>query len=200
MSDWNFDAATVAPWQTTPPVAAPWRPACADNSDAKIAFGIEWAKQPDAFKAALIVLKDEVPASLWVSQNWVKDPIVTANRDAYLKAAKAADKPLTKEELLCKVLAFADEKDMHGRPTVEAKERLNAHKLYAEISGFIGKVDINASTTTINNTNNAMKILLVKPDNKVEEPKVIEASNTKSEMTNEDQLPIKLKLVGGGTR
>ncbi len=201
MPDWNFDAKQHAPWAIPEPVAAPWRPVFADDAELKSLYGIEWAKLPDPFKAGLIVFagKDEVPSSLWASQHWTKDASVIASRDIYLKAMKAAEKPLTKEELSAKILAFAEEKDIQGRYTVEAKERLNALKLYSEVQGFTGKVDINASTNNFTNTNNVMKITLVKPDEK-EQPKVIEASNTKSEMTNDENSLIKLKLVGGGSR
>lgn len=189
-----------APW-AAPELAAPeWRPDFADNEDKKIEYGIEWAKAGDGFRAGLELFNDEVPSSLWANRYWTKDPVVIASRDAYLLAAQKVKKPLDKEELLAKVLAFADEKDSNGRPLVEAKERLNALKLYSDIQGFTGKVDINASTNTINNTNNFAKIVLVKPEEKATEPKTIEASNIKSEMTNEDQIPIKLKLVGGGSR
>jgi hypothetical protein len=197
--DWNFDAKQHAPWAIKPEPAPVWRPDFADDDELKAVYGIEWARQPDAFKAGLTVFNDAVNFSLWASQHWTKDPIVVASRDAYAITMKKAEKPLTKEELLSKVLAFSDEKDTQGRPLVEAKERLNALKLYSEIQGFTGKIDINASTNTINNTNNTMKILLVKPESK-EEPKVIKASNAKSEMSNEEPPIIALKLVGGGSR
>jgi hypothetical protein len=199
---WAIAADDTTPWSRAKPAQAPApsRPDFADDPDLKIAYGIELAKEPDAFRAALILFKDVVTSSLWASTHWIKDPAVIASRDIYANTLKNNTKPLDKIELLSKVLAFADEKDINGHHLVEAKERLNALKLYSEIQGFTGKVDINASTNTINNTNNLMKITLVKPEVRDAPIKTIEASNIKSEMSNEDLPLIELKLVGGGSR
>lgn len=195
-SPWSFTPAMPAsPWAKPPePV---WRPDFADDESRKQAYGIELAKEPDTFKAALATFNDDQPGALWASANWKNDPIVIASRDAYAKTLKVLEKPLDKTELLAKVLELVDAKDIHGRPLVEAKERINALKLYSEIAGFTGKIDINASTNNItNNTNNLMKITLVKAEPK-DQPKVIEAQTIESEISNDETSPIKLKLVGG---
>ena len=138
--------------------------------------------------------------ALWVASNWLNDPIVIASRDAYTQTLQEQQKPLDKQTLLAKILAFHDEKDINGKPLVDAKERLNALRLYSEVSGFTGKIDINASTnnTVNNNVNKFTKIVLVSPE---KEPETIEqASNIKSKMQNENIPSIPLKLVGGVNR
>lgn len=185
------------PWAQSAPPASTYTPDFANDEALKVAFGTELGRGIAPFDAGLIVFNQELPKALWVSANWLNDPVVNAAKDAYLKTLSKAQKPLDKEELLAKILAFHDEKDAYGRPLVEAKERLNALKLYSDVSGFTGKVDIDASTNTINNTNNLMKITLVKgSDNKA--PKVIDAApNSNSEIPNLEPTPIKLKLVSG---
>lgn len=192
----------AAPWalpaDRKPEPTPVWRPDFADDESKKQEFGVNLAKEVDAFKAGLVTFNEDVPKSLWASTNWKNDPIVVASKDAYLRTMKSLKPQLDKTELLAKVLELVDQKDTQGRPLVEAKERINALKLYSEIAGFTGKIDINASTNNItNNTNNLMKITLVKA-----EPKVIESAPAnkiiESEMSNDEPM-IKLKLVGGSS-
>jgi len=191
----TFDAKAVSLWSRPPQEQQPYIPDFADNDDLKKAFAIELAQGVNPFVAALNILDQDTPKALWASVNWISDIAVIGYRDVYLKTVKAVEKPLDKSEILLKVKAFAEEKDIHGRYLVEAKDRLNAWKLYSDIQGYTGKVDI---STTVNNSteNNFTKIVLVKPD-----PKTIEHQasnlNSKSEIFNKDAEPIKLKLVGG---
>lgn len=181
-----FDARAIDPWQQPAIVQAPPKPDFADNEDLKKAFGIALGKGLDAFKAGLEVFSEQTAKALWASTNWVNDPIVIANRDAYLKAAKKAEKPLDKEELLAEILNAA-------KFAEEDKDKASLLKLYAEVAGYIGK----AAEVTVNNTNNInqkfMSIKFVKPDNK--ENKTIEqAPNIQSKISN--NVPT-LKLVSG---
>lgn len=144
----------------------PWK----SDENKKKEFGIAIAKGIAPFAAASAIL-DETSSALWVSQNWLTDPVVIAARDSYLNTRKSQEKILDKDALCVKLLEFVDEKDTNGRFLInEGKDRLQALRLYAEIKGFIGKVDINAST---NYTNNLMKIVLVKPENQ-EKPTLID--------------------------
>ena len=93
------------------------------------------------------------------------------------------------------MLALADEKILtpHGAliPTIEAKDRIAALKLYSEVLGYTGKVEIDNSSgkTTINQ----MTIKLVKAE---EKPVIDVVPNVKSEILNEKTpSPISLKLV-----
>lgn len=149
-------------------------------------YGIELAKHSNAFQAACELFEDTSQA-LWASHNWINDPIVIASKDAH-KSSNDEDL-LDKDALARKLLRFADERDHTGKfYIVEAKDRLAALKLYAEVQGFIGKIDINASTNTF--TNNVMSIRLVKPEPQ-QDNKIIEHD---SEPVMENSLP-KIKLV-----
>jgi len=184
-----FDARQVNPWQMpVEPTSIP-KPDFADNEQLKQAYGIALGKGLEPFPAELEIFPDQTPKALWMRVHWVNDPIVIGSRDGYIKALKKQEKPLDKEELLAEVLLTA-------RKACEDKDKASLLKLYAEIAGFTGK---QAETINNNNfSNNTMKITFVKPDAK-DAPKVIDASNSKSKIPNDD-LPIKLKLVGGSHR
>lgn len=202
--NWAFDASAVDPVQDA---ASPWpqqlQPAAAvipdyaNDPERKKAFAIELGKGIGAFDAGLDVFDGDTAKALWASFNWPNDVEVIAIRDAYMSAQKAVEKPLDKEQLLAKIMAFVDEKDLYGRPVVEAKERLNGLRLYSDIAGFTGKVDINASTTNNQFVQKTVNLVMVKPKPDVE-PKVIDQSpNYKSEILNNGASTIKLKLVAG---
>lgn len=194
---WGKDG-VISPWTTgaASNKATEQIPAYQTDEILKQRFGIELAKSKNPFEAGCKVFGEETSKALWASFNWLHDPVVVASRDAYLKTLELSAKPLDREQLAAKVLALAEEKvERNGVmvPTIEAKERINAFKLYSDIMGYTGKVEIDNSTK--NFTHNEMTIKLVKADN---QPHVIDnAPNAKSEMTNSEVegLPIKLKLV-----
>jgi hypothetical protein len=171
----------VAPWPT-----AEWQA----DPEKKRLFGIELAKHEKAFDAALVVY-DDAGRSLWASQNLLTDPIVIGAKDAYLNQVDLTENLLDKNQLAARLLKFADEKDPSGRFYIlEGKDRLATLKLYAEVQGFIGKVNIDASTNSY--VNNELKILLVKAPTK-EEPRVVEQEiiNNNSNIN----IPSNIKLV-----
>ena len=191
----SFVAAPLAqsfvPWaKPAGELPKPIEPAWRSDEGLKKLFGIALAKHEKPFSAALEVFPDDTNAALWASYHWANDPVVVASRDAYAQNIELSEKLLDKEQLAAKLIKFAEEKDASGRFYIcEAKDRLAAYKLFAEIQGFIGKIAIDASTN--NFTNNELKITLVKPE--IQEKittKVIEA-----EPDLEDALPINLKLV-----
>ena len=156
----------------------------------KKAFGRELVKHRP-FEAACKVIPESTTKALWVSNNWMNDPIVIEARQA-LEAAELNKPILDKEQLAAKVLQFAEEKNADGtKYLVEAKDRIAALKLYSEIAGYTGKIDIDASTKTF--THNEMVIKLVKPDVK-KEAKTIDLKPVE-ETTIENPLPLKIKLV-----
>ncbi len=165
-------------------------PAYRSDQGLKRLFGIEWAKNLKPFEAALVVFGDNTNAALWVSWNWITDPVVIAAKDAYNQNTELNEKLLDKDQLAARLLKFAEEKDVSGRFYVlEGKDRLAAYKLFAEIQGFIGKFSIDASTNSF--TNNELKITLVKPDTIIKkETKIIE-----QEAEIENNFPIDIKLV-----
>lgn len=200
-SDFHF---TVEP----KPVASPWaagaivsQPVAIDTSyqtdeNLKKLYGIELAKH-NPFEAAKIVL-GENDRAVWASFNWLSDPVVLASRDIYLKTLEVAVPPLDREQLAAKVLSLAEgEKvkiDGIDRATVEAKDRIAAFKLYSEILGYTGKVEIDNSTKTFNQ-NNELKIVLVRAEDK-KAVTIDQSPNVKSEIMNDKTpSPISLKLV-----
>lgn len=199
---------TVESW-TSSPVQAPWAietavaPSYQADEALKKAFGIELARASNAFEAACVVAEDDTSKALWISSNWICDPVVEASKDAYLKTLALSSPPLDKEQLAAKVLALAEEKILKGGipiPSIEAKDRIAAFKLYSEIMGYTGKVEIDNSSKTF--THNEMTIKLVKAETPVtinHTPNINASPNIKSE-NEEFPSPITLKLVGGASR
>lgn len=174
----------VSPWGKDVPV--PVKPEWADDEEKKKLFGIELAKDhPSPFVAACSVFPDTSNA-LWASINWAYDPIVIAARDLYLKTLATDASLLDKNQFAATLLRHSEEKSLEG------KDRVAFLKLYAEVMGFTGKVEINASTNYFNN-NNQLKIILVDPDDKTAE----KAATTIEHKPSDDFVPtpLKLKLV-----
>lgn len=136
---------------------------------------------------------DARPLDGWGTTFKLPDDSVRQQRQAQLaeqqikiEADKAAETAvLDKEGLAAKLLQCAEEKIIRNGQayyTNEAKDRLGFLKLYAEVMGFVGKASIDASTTF---TNNEMKVVLVRPEQK-EETKTIKA------VANEIEEPINI--------
>jgi hypothetical protein len=175
------------PWST--PDVKPIEPAWRSDEGLKRAFGIELVKHPKPFDAALEVFPTDTNAALWVSFNWLNDPLVVASKDTYAQNIDVKSNLLDKEQLSVKLLKLAEEKDPSGRFYIcEAKDRLAAYKLYAEVAGYIGKIAIDASTNHF--VNNELKLTLVKAVQK-ETVEIIEAEPDLEPTV----LPLNLKLV-----
>lgn len=183
------DTFTVNPWSIPIQVKELPKPDFADNEELKTAFGVALGKGLAPFDAGLEVFANDTAKGLWASTNWIKDPVTLASRDAYLAALKKQEKPLDKEELLAEVLSAA-------KKAPEYKDKASLFKLYSDIAGYTGKV-AEVTSTVISQTNNFMKIKLVKPETDFREPHKVINNNSQSKIQNEE-LPLpKLKLVGG---
>ena len=161
-----------------------------DNADEKKRlFGIGLAKQTP-FKSACEVFKDDTNTALWVSHNWVNDPIVVAAKDKYLEAADTSQALLDKEQFARMLLNMASEKNASNTIHVlDGKDRLKALELYAKVTGLIDtKAD---PLLTQNFVHNSMTIKLIEPKAK-ELPQI---DNNEVEIQNNNS-PLKLKLVG----
>jgi hypothetical protein len=196
---WQEQIITKAPWVKETPKPAP---EYQTDENLKKAFGIELAKTTNPLDAAVKVAGDDQSKALWISFHWLTDPVVVASRDIYLKTLELSTPPLDKEQLAAKVLALADEKILSPKlgvliPVSEAKDRIAAYKLYSEIMGYTGKVEIDQSTKTF--THNEMTIKLVKAEDRKPAHTIEHAPNVKSENV-EHSSPITLKLVGGASR
>ncbi len=201
---WNERIDPKSPWQKETIQQAP-KPSYQDDIGLKNKFGVELAKVTNPLDAAGKIFPDDNSKALWISFNWLNDPVVIASRDIYLKTVELSSPPLDREQLASKVLALAEEKILSPKlgcliPVAEAKDRIAAFKLYSDILGYTGKVEIDNSIKNI--TNNELIIKLVKPEAK-EVAKVIDhAPNVKSSkiLDNTPSLPINLKLVSGASR
>lgn len=192
----------VSPWAVGGAAKEEEAPSYQSDEQLKKRYGVELAKASNPFEAGCRLFGEETNKALWASFNWINDPIVVASRDIYLKTVEASQPLLDREQLAAKVLSLAEGEKVfiNGKmvATVEPKDRLAAYKLYSDIAGYTGKVEIDNSTNNI--TNNELTIKLVKAEDK--KPVVIDndAPNSKSEISNDEnqQSPIKLKLVAAG--
>ena len=197
VSPWTIGAIQQAPQASAQPTLEAYQ----TDEALKKRYGIELAKSSNPFEAACkLFSEEETNKALWISFHWLVDPVVVASRDIYLKTLELNTPPLDRNQLAAKVLALADEKILKNGvyvPTIEAKDRVAALKLYSEIQGFTGKVEIDNSVT--NNTHNEMTIKLVKADPIKPVTVIDNTPNIKSEITNEQlPSPINLKLVRAG--
>ena len=128
---------------------------------------------------------------MWVSQNWINDPIVLAVKDKYLEAASTSQTLLDKSQLGRKLLAMADEKNQSNTFYIlDGKDRLKALELYAKVMGY----EKEQSVTNNNFIHNTMTVKLVEPEKKEVATKIIEHNEDNSNQNSTS--PIKLKLVG----
>lgn len=188
-------------WNTVVPPVSPWaiqqqsRPKFADDDQLKKQFGIEWGKVEKPFEAACKIFKTDTSAALWIASNWLTDPIVNAAKDVYLKEIEAQAALLDKDAFAAMLMQTAMETSIEGRYLIEAKERVNLLKLYADVRGFLNK-----DSATINNFNNneGLKVVFVKAELQPAAlaPRVV--SNSKSEILNDGPSPLKIKLVSNG--
>lgn len=178
-----------SPWQVPIQVQEIPKPDFADNEELKQAFGIALGKGLAPFEAGLEVFAGDTPKALWASTNWLKDVVTIAARDAYIAAVKKQQKPLDRDQLLQEVLDAA-------KIAPEFKDKASLFKLYSDIAGFTGKAEPIGSTT-VNNTNNTVKVILVKPNDKND---LAPNLNTQSKIQNDELSIPKLKLVGGNSR
>lgn len=188
--------ALASPWATGAASAKEEAPAYQSDENLKKQYGIELAKAQNPFEAGCKLFGEETSKALWVSFNWINDPIVVASRDIYLKTVELSQPLLDREQLAAKVLVLAEGEKIliNGKliATVEPKDRLAAYKLYSDIAGYTGKVEIDNSVKNI--TNNELTIKLVRAENAKPVVVVDNTPNAKSEIANVES-PIGVKLV-----
>lgn len=172
--------------QTIEPISEEWQQ---DEEKQKL-FGIELAKNSNAFQAALVIFPDNTNKALWISWHWVSSAITIASRDLYKQAVDVSANLLDKDAFSVKLLKLADEKNDRGQFTNDAQDRIKALELYAKVRGFVGTAVVDASVNTTNN--NVMEIILVKSPEK-EQHKLVELSPV--ETYEAPELGVELELV-----
>lgn len=165
------------------------KPIIDNEEEKKHLFGIELAKY-SPFEAACNIFKEDTNTAVWVSQNWLNDPIVVAAKDKYLEAADKSQELLDKSQLARKLLTMAEEKNASNTfYLLDGKDRLKALELYSKIMGYsTDKPDPSIQQFI----HNSMTIKLVSAE-KEQKPKII---NNEEDTNTNFKSPIKLKLVG----
>lgn len=183
-------------FEVKPPVERPksaWiipEPVIDNAEQKKQLFGIELAKN-SAFQAACEVFGEDTNTALWVSQNWVNDPIVIAAKDKYLEAADVSQALLDKEQFARKLLNMAEEKNASRTLyLLDGANRLKALELFAKVMGYSDTKDKSQFNPTFINS---MTVKFVEPEIKEQKIKQIDHN---TEIENPNSSPIKLKLVG----
>jgi hypothetical protein len=178
----------------TPPQVTNVIPSWKDDEELKQAFGIALAQNfKNSFEAACSIFGKETNKALWASTKWLEDPVVIKAKEEYSAITAVKEELLDKAALSRKLLEFSEERIIfngENRYAAEAKDRLAALRLYADIQGFIAKDSI---STTINNQPRFMEIKFVEPDKK-EVVKTIEHESKVDDIL--ENSPVKLKLVG----
>ena len=174
-----------AGWGTLP-VSEPYKPEWHLSIEKKRAFGARLGKGDRPLDAALLVFDNNQSDASWAVHNWLRDIIVVEEKERVENEVNLLDK-----DAFCrKLLKFADERTNQGFPAHDAKDRLKAWELYAEVQRFIGKVDVDLSNKTF--VDNSMQIVLVEPEKTTEKEIVIEQEKV---ISIDRDLGIELKLV-----
>lgn len=166
-------------------------PSIENEEDKKKQFGIELGKGKQAFEAACVVCGERTSEALYVSQNWLNDPIVIAAKDLYLKTVHNSKDLLDADEFAAKLLRMAEEKNASNTFYVlDGKDRVNLLSLYAKVRGFDKSVAAPANNFMFKQIN----VRFVKPEPKILlEEKLIDQSPKEDNPNNKSS--IKLKLV-----
>ena len=186
-SDTYFEVETPSPWSIPAMPSELQKPDWYGDIDKKVAFATRLGKGDRPLDAALFVFEKQSDA-LQAVQLWSRDPLVVETREKVESETNLLDK----DALSRKLLKFADEKTPAGNPIHESKDRIAAYKLYAEIQGYIGKINIDASQKTFNS--NAMTITLVEAEQ--EQKTEIKTIEHRELAPLDNVLDIDLKLVG----
>jgi len=189
---WDSVVPPVAPWAATVSPPKPYQ----SDENLKKQFGVEWAKCDKPFEAACKIFETDTSAAAWIASYWLTDPVVLAAKDVYLKEVKAQTLLLDKDAFAAMLMETALEKHPEKRTyALEAKERVNILKLYADVRGFLAK-DTNIQNNF--NNNEGLKVVFVKAAEQAPVKIIDQVPNDKSEMTNDYPSPLKIKLVGSG--
>jgi hypothetical protein len=159
------------------------------EEEKKKLFGVELAQTGNAFQAACNVCGQNTNEAVWISRNWLHDPIVLASKQIYLESIEEKQELLDKDAIARKLLEIVDERNSSGTLYIlDGKDRLKGLEIYSKLRGYLdNKVDPRNS----NFVHNKMVIRFVKPEEN-------NNKELKEKITNNDQLvanPLKIRLV-----
>ena len=100
----------------------------------KKAFAANLLRYPDEpFKAAFATFPNNTGKALQIGRSWLDDPTVQTEKDRLLSSTDAKLYLPTKEMQAKDIYAIATNE------RIDTEDRLKAHRLYAEVMGFIEK-------------------------------------------------------------
>lgn len=138
MNAWSTIVAAPVPHYGAPEAVDPNEP------ELKARFAEALLRRPhDAFGAACAILGNDTMRALRVSQAWPLDLEVLAVQADLLEKFGPDEFLPTKQEVARRIYNV-------GETAADAKDKLAAYKLYAEVRGFIQKAD-NVNNVVVNN-------------------------------------------------
>lgn len=116
-----------------------------DTNELKRQFAAELIRNDgQPFKAAFAVAGEDSGYALQIARVWAADPFVVAEQERLLNSKEASSFLPSKQQQARDIYALAT--DISKEP----EDRLKAHKLYAEIMGYIEKPLAGAGINVLN--------------------------------------------------
>lgn len=116
-----------------------------DVHGTKLKFAAELLRHDnDAFKAAFATMPDNPGMALQLARSYFTDPVVVAEKERLLGSSDAKTFLPNKAKQLTDIYGLATDTKQ------TAEDRIKAHRLYAEISGFIEKPQSGAGINVLN--------------------------------------------------
>lgn len=195
--DYSLEAKPIArsKWGNTTPIPPAWH----QDEEKKRLFGVELAKNSNAFEAALVVFNDNANDALWASAYWIGDPLVLSTKDLYLKNIAVQSKLLDKETFAARLLMIAEEKHPVSQLYYcDAKDRIAALKLYADTMGFLNKEQPQLQINNNIVNDNSLTVKYIRPQEKEKAKDYEETIEEAETIEIDDTLPpldLKVKLI-----
>jgi hypothetical protein len=104
-----------------------------EQAELKTRFAEELLREPNEFKAALIVFPNDVATAMRVAGEWAHDTFVASEKLRLLDDLGPKAFLISKEDQAKDIYAIAQDEKL------DVEVRLKAHRLYAEIMGNIEK-------------------------------------------------------------
>lgn len=140
-----------------------------DQTQLKKDFAANLLRYPDDPAKAAFNTTPDVGAALQIAKHWPTDPVVVAEQDRLMASDGARAFLPTKEAQARDIYALANS------PTTDVDNRIKAHRLYAEVMGFIEKPNAGGG---INVLNQGVMIVREAASNEDWERKAIEQQRT----------------------